>query len=100
MTNPDSILKAETHFIHKGLSNQSYRFSRSHVQMWELDHKEGKVTKNWFFWIVVLEMTLESLLDNKEIKPVNLKGNQPWIFIGRIDAETVTSALWPLDEKS
>ena len=100
MTNPDSILKAETHFIHKDLSNQSYRFSRSHVQMWELDHKEGKVTKNWFFWIVVLEMTLESLLDNKEIKPVNLKGNQPWIFIGRIDAETVTSALWPLDEKS
>ena len=100
MTNLDSILKAETQFVHKGLSNQSYRFSSSDVQMWELDHKEGKVLKNWFFWTVVLEMTFESLLENKEIKPVNLKGKQPWIFIGRINAETVTSIFWPFDEKS
>ena len=100
MTNLDSILKAETQFVHKGLSNQIYHFSSSHVQMWELDHKEGKVLKNWFFWIMVLETTLKSLLDNKEIKPVDLKGKQPWIFIGRINAETVTSIFWPFDEKS
>ena len=66
--------------------------------MWELDHKEGWAPKNWCFPIVVLEKTLESPLDNKEIKPVHPKGNQPWIFIGRTDAEA--SMLWPPDAKS
>ena len=66
--------------------------------MWELDHKEGWVPKSWCFWIVVLEKTLESPLDSKEIKPVNPKGNQPWIIIGSTDAEAVL--LWPPDAKS
>ena len=75
-----------------------YFFSSSHVWMWELDHKEGWVPKNWCFWTVVLEKTFESLLDNKEIKPVNHKGNQSWIFIGRIDAEA--ECIWSLDAKN
>ena len=66
--------------------------------MWELDHKEGRAPKNWCFWTVVLEKTLESLLDSKEFKPVNLKGNQSWIFIRRTDAEA--PILWPPDVKS
>ena len=70
----------------------------NHVQMWELDHKEGRMPKNWCFQIVVLKKTLESLLDCKEIKPVNPKGNEPWIFIWRTDAET--PILWPPDETS
>ena len=78
--------------------SQSYDFSGSHVQMWELDHKEGWVPKNWYFRIVVLEKTLESPLDIKEIKPVNPKRNQPRIFIGRTDTEAPT--LWPSDLKS
>ena len=68
--------------------------------MWELDHKEGWEPKNWCFLIVVLEKTLESPLDSKEIKPVNPKGNQPWIFIGRTDAEADAPILWPPDVKS
>ena len=68
--------------------------------MWELDHKEGWAPKNWHFQIVVLEKTLESPLDSKEIKPVNPKGNQSWIFIGSIDAEAETPILWPPDVKS
>ena len=72
-------------------------FSSSHVWMWELDHKEGWVLKNWCFQTVVLEKSLESPLESKEIKPVNPKGNQPWIFIGRIDAEA--PILWPSDAK-
>ena len=68
--------------------------------MWELDHKEGWVPKNWCFWIVVLEKTLENLLDCKEIKSVNPKGNQPWIFTGRTDSEAEAPILWPLDAKS
>ena len=68
--------------------------------MWELDHKEGSVPKNWCFWTVVLGKTLESPLDCKEIKPVNPKGDQPWIFIGRTDAEAETPILWPPDVKS
>ena len=75
------------HSVDKGPSSQSYLFSSSHVWMWELDHKEGWALKNWCFWTVVLEKTLESPLDCKEIKAVNPKGNQPWIFIGRTDAE-------------
>ena len=68
--------------------------------MWEWDHKEGWVPKNWCFWIMVLEKTLESPLDCKEITPVNPKGNQPWIFIGRTDAEAEALILWPSDAKS
>ena len=75
------------HFADKGPSRQSCGFSSSHVQMWDLDHKEGWVPKNRCFWTVVLEKTLESPLDCKEIKPVNSKGNQAWTFIGRTDAE-------------
>ena len=84
----------------RGLCSKSYGFSSSHVQMWELDHKEGWVLKNWCFWNVVLEKTLENLLDCKEIKLVNPEGNQPWIFVGRTDAEAETPILWPLDSKS
>ena len=68
--------------------------------MWELDHKEDWTLKNWCFWIVVLGKILESPLDCKEIKPVNPKGNQPWIFIGRTDAETEAPILWLPDAKS
>ena len=82
------------HFANKGLSSQRYGFSNSHVRIWELDHKEGWTAKNWCFQTVVLEKSLESSLDSKEIKPVNLKGNQPWIFIGRTDAEALI--LWSL----
>ena len=68
--------------------------------MWELDYKESWVPKNWFFWTVVLEKTLESLLDYKEIQPVHPKGNQSWIFIGRTDAEAETPIIWPPDAKN
>ena len=81
------IKKQRHHFANKGPSSQSYGFSSSHVRMWELDQKEGWVLKNWCFWIVVLEKTLESRLDCKEIEPVKPKGTQPWIFIRRTDAE-------------
>ena len=74
--------------------------SSSHVQMWELNHKEGRVPKNLCFRIVVLEKTPESLLDCKEIKSVNPKGNRPWTFIGRTDAEAETPILWPPDRNS
>ena len=85
MTNLDSILKSRD-LADKVLYSQSYGFSSSHVCMWELNHKESWVPKNWCFWTVVLEKTLESPLDFEEIKTVNPKGNQHWIFIGRIDA--------------
>ena len=71
-----------------------------HVWMWELNHKEGWVLKNWCFLTAVLEKTLESPLDSREIKPVNPKGNQPWLFIGRTDAEAEAPVLWPTDAKS
>ena len=77
-----------------------YIFSSSHVRMWELDYKESWALKNWCFWTVVLEKTLESPLDSKEIQLVNPKGNQPWIFIGRTDTEAETPILWPPDEKN
>ena len=77
-----------------------YGFSSGHVWMWELDHKECWVPKNWCFQTVVLEKTLESPLDRKEIKPVNPKGNQPWVFTGRTDAEAETPILWPFYAKS
>ena len=101
MTNLDSVLKKQRHnFADKGPYSQSYDFSSSYVWMWQLDHKEGWVPKNWCFWIVVLGKTLESPLDCKEIKPVNPKGNQPWIFIGRTDAEAEATILWPPDAKN
>ena len=81
-------------------TSQSYDFSSSHVQMWKLDHKEGWAPKNWCFWIVVLEKMLESPLDIKEIRPVNPKGNQPWIFVGIINAEVEYSIIWSPDSKS
>ena len=87
-------------FSDKVPSSQSYGFSSSHVWMWELDHKEGWAPKNWCFWTVVLERTLESPLDSKEIQPVNSKGNPPWIFIGRTDAEAKAPTLWPPGAKS
>ena len=95
MTSLDSILKNRHYSANKGLSSQSYGFSSSHVWMWELDYEESWVPKNWCFWTVVLEKTLESPLDCKEIQPVNPKGNQSWILIGRTDAEAETPILWP-----
>ena len=80
--------------------SQSYGFSSSHVQMWELVHKESWAPKNWCFWIVVLEKTPESPLDCKEIKPVSAEKNQPRIFIGRTDAEMEAPILWPPDVNS
>ena len=80
--------------------SQSYGFYSSHVWMWELDCEEGWAPKNWCFWTVVLEKTLENSLDSKEIKPVNPKGNQSWIFIGRTDAKAEAPVLWPPDVKS
>ena len=87
------------HFADKGLYRPSFGFSCSHVQMWELDHKEDWVPQNWCFLIVVLETT-ESPLDSKEIKLINPKGNQPWIFIGRTDAEAEAPILCIPDVKS
>ena len=83
MTNLDSILKSRDITFYKGPTSQSYGFSNNLVWMWELDHKESWVPKNWCFWTVVLEKTLESPLDSKEIQPVHSKGNQSWIFIGQ-----------------
>ena len=96
MTNLD--IKMQRHyFAYKGPSSQSYGFSSSHVWMWELDHKESWKLKNCGFWTVVLEKTLESPLDCKDIKPVSSKGNQYWIFIGRSDAEAEAPIIWPPD---
>ena len=92
------ITKQRHYFANKGPFCQSYGFSSSHIWMWELDHKESWESKNWCFWIVVLEKTLESLLDRKEIQPIHPKGNQSWIFIGRTVAET--PLLWPPDVKT
>ena len=105
MTNLDSILKrAETSLCQKGPYNQSYGFFSSHVRMWELDHKEGWVLKNWCFQIVVQEKTLENPLDCKEIKPVSPKGNQSWIYISRTDAEAeapiIGHLMWRAVEKT
>ena len=98
---PRQHIKKQRHDItNKGPSSQSYGFSSSHVWMWELDHKESWAQKNWWFWTVVLEKTLESPLDCKEIQPVHPKGNQSWIFIQRTDAEAETPILWPHDVKN
>ena len=98
---PKQHIKKQRHyFANKGPSNQGYGFSSSYVWMWELDYKESWAKKNWCFSTVVLEKTLESPLDCKEIQPVHLKGNQSWIFIGRTDVEAETLILWPPDAKS
>ena len=94
------IKKQRYYFADKCPYSQSHGFSSSHVWMWELDHKEGWALKNWCFQSVVLEKTLESPLESKLIKPVNPKGNQPWIFIGRSDAGAEAPILWPLDSKN
>jgi len=101
LTNLDRILKSgditlptKVHLV------KAMIFSSSHIWMRELNHKEGWAWKNWLFWIVVLEKTLESLLDCKEMKPVNSKGNQSWIFIGRTAAEAEALVLWPPNAKS
>ena len=94
------IKKQRHYFANKSPYSQNYGFSGSHVGMWELDHKEGWAQKNWCFWTVVLEKTLKSPLDCKEIQPVHPKGDQSWVFIGRTDAEAETPILRPLDAKN
>ena len=101
MTNLDSIFQSrDINSANKGPSSQGYGFSCGHVWMWELDCKEGWAPKNWCVWTVVLEKTLESPLDCKEIQPVHPKGNKYWIVIGRTDAEAETPIIWPPDVKS
>ena len=89
-----NIKKQRHYFANKYPSSQSYGFFNSHVWMWELNYKESWTPKNWCFWSAVLEKTLESPLDCKEIQPVNPKGNHSWIFIGRTDIEAETPILW------
>ena len=97
---PRQYIKQQTHyFANKSSSTQGYGFSSSRVWVWELDYKESWALKNWCFWTVVLERTLESPLDCKEIQPVHPK-DQSWIFIGRTDVEAETPMLWPPDGKS
>ena len=110
MTNLDSILKLwppsqhikkqKHYFPNKGPSSQSCGFSSSPVWLWELKYKESWALKNWCFWTVVLEKALGNPWDCKEIKPVNPKGNQSWIFIGKTDAEAEAPILWPPDAKN
>ena len=92
--------KQRHYFANKDPSSQSYGFSNSHVWMWELDYKESWALKNWCFWTVMLEKSLESPLDCKEIQPVHPKGNQSRIFIGRTDAEAESPKLWSRDAKN
>ena len=87
-------------FSNKGPSSQGYGFSSSYVWMWELDYKESWTLKNWCFWIVVLEKTLERPLDCKDLKPLHPKGNQSWLFFGRTNVEAETPILWPPEAKS
>ena len=94
------IKKQRHYFANKGPSSQSFGFFSNHVWMWELDYKESQALKNWCFWIVVLEKTLESPLDCKDIQPVHPKGYQSWVFIGKIDVETETAIIWLPDAKS
>ena len=92
--------KQRCHFCQQRSYNPSHGFSSSHVWMWGLDYKESWALKNWCFWTAVLEKTLESPLDCKEIQPVHPKGNKSWIFIGRNDAEADAPILWPPDAKN
>ena len=100
MTNLGNIFKSRHYFANKGPYSQSYGFSSSHEWMWGLDYKENWAPKNWCFWTVVLEKTLESPLDCKEIKLVSPKGNQSWILIERTDAEAEAPILWPPNVKN
>ena len=100
ITNLVIILKSRHYFANKGPSSQSHGFSSSHVWMWEVDYKESWAPKNYCFWTVVLEKTLESPLDSKEIQPVHPKGDQFWVFIGRTDVAAETPILWAPDAKS
>ena len=94
------IKKQRGYFVNKSPSSQSFGFSSGHVWMWELDYQESWVLKNWCFWTVVLEKTLESPLDCKAIQRVSHKGNQSWIFTGKTDAEAEIPILWPPDAKN
>ena len=94
------VQKQRHHIASKGQYSHGYGLSSSHVQMWELDNKEGRMPNNWCFWTMVPEKTLESPLESKEIKLVSLKGNQPWILFGRTDAEAEVPILGPLDANS
>ena len=96
----DPIFYEMTSFANKGPSSQGYGFSSGHVWMWELDCEEGWAPKNWCFWTVVLEKTLNSPLDCKEIQPVHSEGDQPLEFFGRNDAKAETAVLWPPHAKS
>ena len=98
---PRQHIKNQRHyFLNKGPSSQGYGFSSGHVWMCELDYKESWEPKNWCFWTVVLEKTLVSPLDCKEIQPVHPKGDQSWVLIGRTDVEVETPILWPPRVKS
>ena len=99
MTKLDSILKSRDITLPTKICLVSYGFSSGHVWMWELDYKRGWGPKKWCFWTVVLEKTLESPLDCKEIQPVHPKGDQSWVFIGGTDVEAKTPILWPPDAK-
>jgi len=94
------IQKQRRYFANKGPSSQGYGFSSGHVWMWELDCEEGWASKNWCFWTVVLEKTIESPLDCQEIQQVHYEGDQPWDFFGSNDAKAETPVLWPPHAKS
>ena len=94
------IEKQRHYFANKGPSSQGYGFSCGHVWMWDLDYEESWAPKNWCFWTVVLEKTLESLLDCKEVQPVHSEGDHPWVFFGGNDAEAETPIVWPPQAKS
>ena len=94
------IKKQRHYFVNKGLCSQDYGFSSGQVWMWDLNYKESSVLKNWCFWTVVLEKTLESLLNCKEIQPVHPKGDRSWVFIWRTDFESATPVLWPPEFKN
>ena len=100
MTNLDSIFKSRDTACQKGPSSQGYGFSSGYLWMWELDCEESWVPKNWCFWTVVLEKTLENPLNCKEIQQVHSKGDQSWMFFGRKDAKAETPVLWPPHAKS
>ena len=99
MTKLDSILKSRHYFANKGLPSQGYGFSSGHAWVWEVDCEESWAQKNWCFWTVLLEKTVESPLNCKEIQPVHPKGYQSWVFIGRTDVEAETPILWPPNAK-